>query len=125
MAGYVVDIEEKTSNNRNFRTVLFTTSRTQLVVMNLRPKEDIGSEVHHDVDQFIRIETGEGKAVLNGKEYPLKDGSAVVIPAGVEHNIINASAKEDMRLYSIYSAPEHADGTVHATKADAEAAEHH
>ncbi len=125
MAGYVVDIEEKTSNNRNFRTVLFTTSRTQLVVMNLRPQEDIGSEVHHDVDQFIRIETGEGKAVLNGKEYPLKDGSAVVIPAGVEHNIINASAKEDMRLYSIYTPPEHADGTVHATKADAEAAEHH
>src|ERR1035441_7894599 len=102
MAGYVTDIEEKTSNNRNFRTVLFTSSRSQLVVMNLRPKEDIGSEVHDDVDQFIRIETGEAKAVLDGKEYPLKDGSAVVIPAGVEHNIINTSSKEELRLYTVY-----------------------
>jgi|SRR5208337_454759 len=124
MAGYVTDIEGKTSNNRTFRTVLFTTSRSQLVVMNLRPKEDIGSEVHDDVDQFIRIEAGEGKAVLNGEEYPLKDGSAVVIPAGVEHNIINTSAKEDMRLYTIYTPPEHKDGTVHKTKADALAAGH-
>jgi len=124
MAGYVTDIEEKTSNNRNFRTVLFTTERSQLVVMNLKPNEDIGSEVHHDVDQFIRIEEGEGKAVLNGKEYPLKDGSAVVIPAGVEHNIINTSGKEEMRLYTIYTPPEHKDGTVHKTKAEALAAGH-
>jgi mannose-6-phosphate isomerase-like protein (cupin superfamily) len=124
MAGYVTDIEKKTEDNRNFRTVLFTTPRSQLVVMNLRPKEDIGSETHDDVDQFIRIEAGEGKAVLNGSEYPLKDGSAVVIPAGVEHNIINVSAKEDMRLYTIYTPPEHKDGTVHKTKADAEAAGH-
>ncbi len=124
MAGYVADIEEKTANNRNFRTVLFTTPRSQLVVMNIRPNEDIGSEVHGDVDQFIRVETGEGKAVLNGKEYSLRDGSAVVIPAGVEHNIINTSVKEDMKLYSIYTPPEHPDGTVHKTKAEAEAAEH-
>jgi mannose-6-phosphate isomerase-like protein (cupin superfamily) len=124
MAGYVTDIEEKTSSNRNFRTVLFTTSRSQLVVMNLGPKEDIGSEVHHDVDQFIRIEAGEGMAVLDGKEYALKDGSAVVIPAGVEHNIINISAKEDLRLYTIYTPPEHKDGTVHKTKAEALAAGH-
>ncbi len=124
MAGFVTNIEEKTSNNRNFRTVLFTTSLSQLVVMNLRPKEDIGSEVHDDVDQFIRIEAGEGKAVLNGKEHPLMDGSAVVIPAGVEHNIVNTSAKEDLRLYTIYTPPEHKDGTVHKTKADALAAGH-
>jgi mannose-6-phosphate isomerase-like protein (cupin superfamily) len=124
MAGFVTDIEEKTLNNGNFRTVLFTTSRSQLVVMSLRPEEDIGSEVHTDVDQFIRIEAGEGKAVLNGEEYPLKDGSAVVIPAGVEHNIINTSNKEDLKLYTIYTPPEHKDGTVHKTKADAMAAEH-
>jgi mannose-6-phosphate isomerase-like protein (cupin superfamily) len=124
MAGYVTDIEDKTGKNRNFRTVLFTTLRSQLVVMNLRPKEDIGSEVHDDVDQFIRIESGQGKAVLNGREHPLKDGSAVVIPAGVEHNIINTSPEEDMRLYTIYTPPEHKDGTVHKTKADALAAGH-
>lgn len=92
--------------------------------MNLRPQEDIGSEVHDDVDQFIRVEMGEGKAVPNGKEHPLKDGSAAVIPAGVEHNMINTSANEDMRLYTIYTAPEHKDGTVHKTKADAMAAGH-
>jgi mannose-6-phosphate isomerase-like protein (cupin superfamily) len=124
MGGYVGDIEEKTANNRNFRTVLYTTSRCQLVVMNIRPKEDIGSEVHEDVDQFIRVETGEGKAVLDGKEYRLRDGSAVVIPAGVEHNIVNTSADEDMKLYTIYTPPEHPDGTVHKTKADALAAGH-
>ncbi|KJS28863.1 MAG: cupin [Desulfatitalea sp. BRH_c12] len=125
MAAYVTDIEEKTIKNNNFREVLNTTSRSQLVVMALKPGEEIGMEVHHDIDQFLRIEAGTGKAVLDGKEYPLKDGSAVVVPAGVEHNFINTSKDQDMKLYSIYTPPEHADGTVHATKADADAAEHH
>lgn len=125
MAGYVTDIEEKTQKNSKFREVLFTTSRTQLVVMSLKPGEDIGTEVHDDVDQFLRVESGEGKAVLNGKEHPLKDGSAVVVPAGVEHNIVNTSQGSDLKLYTIYTPPEHADGTVHETKAQAEAAGHH
>jgi len=125
MAAYVTDIEERTIKNNNFREVLNTTLRSQLVVMALRPGEDIGMEVHGDIDQFFRIEAGTGKAVLDGKEYPLKDGSAIVVAAGVEHNIINTSKDEALKLYTIYTPPEHPDGTVHATKAEADAAEHH
>ena len=125
MAGFLTDIEEKTVKNSNFREVLFTTSRSQLVVMSLKPGEEIGMEVHDDVDQFLRIEAGEGKAVLSGKEYPLKDGTALVVPAGVEHNFINTSKDQDLKLYTIYTPPEHPDGTVHVTKAEADAAEHH
>jgi mannose-6-phosphate isomerase-like protein (cupin superfamily) len=125
MAAYVTDIEEKTLKNENFREVLNTTSRSQLVVMTLQPGEEIGMEVHGDIDQFLRIEAGTGKAVLDGEEYPLKDGSAVVVAAGVEHNILNTSKDQPLRLYSIYTPPEHSPGTVHATKAEADAAEHH
>jgi mannose-6-phosphate isomerase-like protein (cupin superfamily) len=125
MTAYVNNIEEKTLKNNNFREVLKTTSRSQLVVMSLKPGEEIGMEVHHDVDQFLRIEAGTGKAVLDGKEYPLEDGTAVVVPAGVEHNFINTSKDQDMKLYSIYTPPEHPDGTIHPTKAEADAAEHH
>jgi mannose-6-phosphate isomerase-like protein (cupin superfamily) len=125
MAAYVTNIEEKTLKNENFREVLNTTSRSQLVVMTLQPGEEIGMEVHGDIDQFLRIEAGTGKAVLDGEEYPLKDGSAVVVAAGVEHNIINTSKDQPLRLYSIYTPPEHSPGTVHATKAEADAAEHH
>ena len=125
MAGYVVDIEKHTLNNSNFRKVLKTTSKSQLVVMSLKPGEEIGSEVHNDIDQFLRIEAVEGKAILNGKEYALQDGSAVVVPAGVEHNIINTSDEKELKLYTIYTPPEHADGTIHKTKAEADAAEHH
>jgi mannose-6-phosphate isomerase-like protein (cupin superfamily) len=125
MAGYVVNIEEKTLRNSNFREVLNTTDRSQLVVMSLGPGEEIGMEVHNDLDQFLRIEAGEGKAVLNGEEHSLGDGSAVVVPAGVSHNIINASGEKELKLYTIYTPPEHPDRTVHKTKADADAAEHH
>jgi mannose-6-phosphate isomerase-like protein (cupin superfamily) len=125
MAANVTDIEEKTLKNENFREVLNTTTRSQLVVMTLQPGEEIGMEVHGDIDQFLRIEAGTGKAVLDGEEYPLKDGSAVVVAAGVEHNIINTSKDQPLRLYSIYTPPEHSPGTVHATKAEADAAEHH
>ena len=104
--------------------VLNTTSRSQLVVMALQPGEEIGMEVHHNIDQFLRIESGTGKAILDGKEYSLEDGSAVVVPAGVEHNFINTSDDMPMKLYTIYTPPEHPDGTVHATKAEADAAEH-
>ena len=121
--GYVDDIEGETLGNSNFRTVLYTGKHMQLVVMSLKPGEDIGMEVHNTVDQFIRIDKGEGKAILNGEETPLKDGSAVIIPAGTEHNIVNTSQTEEMKLYTVYAPPNHPEGTVHVTKADAMAAE--
>lgn len=127
MAGYHTDIEKKTLANDYFREVLFTGPLSQLVVMALKPGEEIGLETHAKTDQFIRIEGGEGKAVLDGEEYDLKDGSAVVIPAGTEHNVINTSSTKALKLYSIYTPPEHPDGTIHKTKAEAEAyeREHH
>ena len=127
MAGYVTNIERRTLENEYFREVLFTGPHSQLVVMSLRPGEEIGMETHADVDQFIRFEAGKGKVVLNGREHAVEDGSAVVIPAGTEHNVVNTSASEALRLYSIYTPPEHPDGTVHKTKAEAEAyeKEHH
>ncbi len=127
MAGYLTNIEKKTLENTKFREVLFTGPHAQLVVMALRPGEDIGLETHADVDQFIRVEAGRGTAILDGKEQALEDGSAVVIPAGTKHNIINTSRSEALKLYTIYSPPEHPDGTIHKTKAEAEAyeREHH
>ena len=119
MPVYVANIEEATLDNENFRKVLNTASHSQLVLMTLQPGEDIGLEVHSDTDQFIRVEQGEGIALLDGVEYAIKDGSAVVIPAGVQHNITNTSL-DKMKLYTIYSPPEHKDGVVHATKEDAQ-----
>jgi len=124
MKGYITNIEKDSLENTNFRKVLHTAKNSQLVLMSLKPKEEIGAEVH-TLDQFIRIEKGTGKAVLDGVEHPLEDGSAVVIPAGTNHNIINTSPSEEMKLYTIYSPPEHQDGVVRATKADAEASEEH
>ncbi len=123
MHGYVTDIERDTIENEDFRRVLFTGPNTQLVLMTLRPGEDIGLETHDGHDQFIRVEAGTGVVSLDGEESELADGSAVVIPAGVEHNIVNTSG-EPLRLYTLYSPPEHPDGTVHRTKREAEAAEH-
>jgi mannose-6-phosphate isomerase-like protein (cupin superfamily) len=127
MAAYVTNIEEKTLRNSRFREVLFTTERVQLVLMTLQGGEEIGLETHDDGDQFIRVESGRGKAILDGVEHALADGSAVVIPAGTAHNIVNASPSEPLRLYTLYSPPEHPDGTVHETKAEADAYErtHH
>lgn len=121
MQGFVADLEKKTKENEYFRQVLYTAAHCQLVVMAIQPGDDIGMEVHPDHDQFIRIESGSGKAVLNGEESPLTDGSAVIIPAGAMHNIINTGSIV-MKLYTVYSPPEHADGTVHKTKAEAVAA---
>jgi len=123
MKGYVINIEEATKENSNFRKVLYTAKNSQLVLMSLQPGEDIGFEVH-TLDQFIRIEEGEGKAVIDGVEHMIKDGSAIVIPAGANHNIINTSDKE-MKLYTIYSPPEHQDGVIRQTKAGAMAQEEH
>jgi mannose-6-phosphate isomerase-like protein (cupin superfamily) len=124
VSGYVTDIEEKTLQNTYFREVLFTAPHLQLVVMSLQPGEEIGLETHHDIDQFLRVEAGEGKAYLNGEEHPLKDGSVVVVPSGTEHNVVNTSATEPLKLYTLYSPPEHPDGTLHKTRADALADEH-
>jgi mannose-6-phosphate isomerase-like protein (cupin superfamily) len=128
MAGYVTNIESRTLANQNFREVLYTTRGLQLVLMSIAPGSEIGLETHDDVDQFIRIEAGKGKAVLDGREHPLEDGSAVVIPAGTAHNVVNVSRSEPLKLYSIYTPPEHAVGTVHKDKAEAdefERAHHH
>ena len=119
MSGYSVNIETKTLENTSFREVLFTAPHSQLVVMTLQVGEDIGQETHPDRDQFIRVESGQGEAILDGERHALSDGSAVVIPAGTEHNVVNTSASEPLRLYTIYSPPEHPDGTINRTKQDA------
>jgi mannose-6-phosphate isomerase-like protein (cupin superfamily) len=126
MAGYIGQIENETEKNRYFRRVLFTGTKAQLVVMSLKPKEEIGREVHADVDQFFRIEKGKARFVL-GDEKPklVGPGGAVIVPAGTYHNVINASPTKPLKLYTIYSPPQHPDGTVHKTKAEALAAEEH
>lgn len=124
MKGYVANIEAETLRNETFRTVLYTDDRVQLVVMSIAEGNDIGEEVHQ-LDQFIRIEAGEGKSILDGEEHVLGAGSAVIIPAGVRHNIVNTSSHEPLKLYTLYAPPNHAPGTVHATKADAEKDEEH
>lgn len=126
MTGYVTNIEEKTKSNTNFRQVLFTGKHSQLVVMALQPGEDIGMEVHPNVDQFFRVEEGSGKVVIDGEESEIKDGTAIVVPAGAEHNVIN-TGDEILKLYTIYSPPNHPDGTIHKDKTEALAAEkeHH
>lgn len=124
MAGYIVSIEKKTLDNNYFRQVLFTGKYVQLVVMCLQPGEDIGNEVHAKVDQFFRIEQGEAAFVFSGKGIHLvKDGDAVTVPAGTYHNVINTSKTEKLKLYTLYSPPNHPDKTVHKTKVAAEKAE--
>lgn len=118
MKGYVTNIEEAALNNNNFRQVLYTGKNSQLVLMSLQPSEEIGMEVHEHIDQFFRVEKGDGKVILDGVEHDIKDGIAIVIPAGTNHNVVNTSS-EVMKLYTIYSPPEHIDGVVRATKQDA------
>ena len=124
MIGYVGPIENQTLENTFFRRVLYTGPHAQLVLMCLAPGEEIGDEVHPKVDQFFRIEQGEAKFVFNEAEQHLvRDGDAVVVPAGTWHNVINTSQTTPLKLYTVYSPPNHPDGTVHKTKADADAAE--
>ena len=129
MLGWVGDIERETLDNTTFRTVVFTGEHTQLTVMRLAAGEDIGREVHHDRDQFLRIERGQARIELGGTEdaidetHEVADDWAVIVPAGVWHNVVNVG-EDDVKLYSLYSPPEHPDGTVHRTKVDADAAEH-
>lgn len=118
MKGFFIDIEKITKENKNFRQVLYTAKYSQLVIMSLLPGEEIGEEVHPSVDQFFRIEAGEGKCIIDGNEYDIKDGTAIVVPAGAKHNVINTGTTE-LKLYTIYSPPEHKDKTVHSTKTEA------
>jgi mannose-6-phosphate isomerase-like protein (cupin superfamily) len=117
MKGYVTNIETEALANENFRKVLYTAKNSQLVLMSLKPGEEIGSEVHQ-LDQFIRVEAGTGKAVLDGNEHTLSNGMVILVPAGAEHNIIN-TGESAMKLYTLYAPPNHKDGTIHVTKADA------
>ena len=119
---YLKDIEADTIANSYFRTVIYTDERLQLVLMSLAPGEEIGMETH-DLDQFIRIEQGEGRAVLNGDTHELRDGAVVVVPKGISHNIINTSSTSPLKLYTIYTPPNHPKGTIHRTKLEADAAE--
>jgi len=120
MKGFATNIEKETLENNNFRKVLYTAKHSQLVLMSLAPKEEIGMEVHPDNDQFFRFEKGEGKCVIDGNEYEVKDGSAVIVPAGSQHNVINVSDAEQLKLYTIYSPAHHKDGVMRATKQEAE-----
>ena len=123
MTGYIGPIESQTLKNTDFRRVLFTGKHAQLVLMCLQPGEEIGKEVHANVDQFFRIEQGEAKFVFHEKEeHGVRDADAILVPAGTEHNVINVSKTRPLKLYTIYSPPNHPDGTVHKTKREAEAA---
>jgi len=121
MKGFNSNIEKDTLENNNFRRVLYTGKHSQLVLMSLKPGEEIGSEVHADNDQFFRFEKGQGKCLIDGNESSISDGTAVVVPAGAEHNIINISETEDLKLYTIYSPAHHKDGVARGTKQEAEA----
>lgn len=124
MKGYVANIEEAALANENFRQILYTAKNCQLVVMSLQPGEDIGEEVHQ-LDQFLRVEAGVGKVVLDGVEHEISDGFAILVPAGTRHNLINTSVEKPMKLYTLYAPPHHRDGVVHQTKAEAEADTEH
>lgn len=119
MNGYLGNIEELTQKNESFRHVLYTSQHTQLVVMSLKPGEDIGQEVHDSIDQFLRVESGEGQLLIDGEYHAITAGDAFIVPAGAQHNVINTSQQNPLKLYTLYSPPHHADGTVHATKQDA------
>ena len=121
MKGFVANIEETTLQNENFRKVLYTGKHSQLVLMSLRPKEEIGMETHAENDQFFRFEEGQGKVIIDGNVYEVGDGVAIVVPAGAKHNIINISDSKELKLYTIYSPAHHKDAIVRETKEEAEA----
>ncbi len=123
MKGFFTNIEKDTLENKDYRKVLYTSKYSQLVLMSLKPKEEIGVEIHPDNDQFFRVEKGIGKCIIDGNEYGLSDGVAIVVPAGAQHNVINTSETDELKLYTIYSPAHHKDGIVRATKQEAEAQE--
>lgn len=120
MKGFTTNIEAAVRTNTNYRKVLYTGKHSQLVLMSLRPSEELGMEVHPDNDQFFRFEMGQGKCIIGGHEYLVKDGDVVIVPSGANHNVINVSGSEELKLYTLYSPPHHKDGIVRATKAEAE-----
>jgi mannose-6-phosphate isomerase-like protein (cupin superfamily) len=121
MKGYVLNIEQAAKENANFRKVLYTAKHSQLVLMSLEPNQEIGMETHPDNDQFFRVDAGKGKIVIDGNETEISDGFAMVVPAGANHNLINISGTEPLKLYTIYSPAHHKDGVAQATKQEAEA----
>lgn len=121
MKGFTTKLEKETLQNDSFRKVLYTAKYSQLVLMNLQPKEEIGMETHDENDQFFRFESGQGKCIIEGNEYEITDGDAVIVPAGAKHNVINTSGTEVLKLYTIYSPPSHKDGVIRRTKQEAEA----
>ncbi len=121
--GFVANIENKTKENADFRHVLYTGKHTQLVLMSLKPGEEIGLETHPENDQFFRFDAGVGKVIIDGNESEVRDGFAVIVPAGAEHNVINTSPTEELKLYTLYSPPHHKDGIVRRTKEEAESNE--
>lgn len=123
MKGFKIAIEKSTIENTNFRKVLYTSRHSQLVLMSLKPKEEIGEEIHVDNDQFFRFESGRGKCIIDGNEYKIQDGDAVIIPAGANHNIINTDSEKELKMYTIYSPAHHKDGIIRTTKKEAEAKE--
>jgi len=125
LRGYVVVVEKETKKNTDFRRVLYTGKHSQLVLMSLKPGEEIGEETHQDVDQFFRFEKGQGKVIIDGIEHLVKDGYAVIVPAGARHNVVNTSKRAKLKLYTIYSPPEHQDGVVRHTRKEAMASEEH
>lgn len=125
MKGYDTNIEKQTLDNTNFRKVLWTTEFQQLVVMSIPVGGEIGQEVHDENDQFIRIEQGQGEATIDGRKIQMGDDDVIIIPKGAEHNVVNTSDTADLKLYTIYSPPHHKDGTVHATKEEADADDEH
>lgn len=120
MKGFKIAIEKETIENTNFRKVLYTSAHSQLVLMSLKPNEEIGEEIHRDNDQFFRFESGTGKCIIDGSVYEVRDGDAIVVPAGAKHNVINSSQSATLNMYTIYSPAHHKDGIVRNTKKEAE-----
>ncbi len=126
MVGYIDNIEDKTKENSSFRKVLYTGTHMQLVVMSLKPGEDIGEEIHEHVDQFFRVEEGSAQVIIDGEEHSVEEDMVIIVPAGAKHNVINTSDTEDLKLYTIYAPANHPEGTEHVTREEAmEAEEHH
>ncbi len=120
LKGFKSNIEKETLGNSNFRKVLYTGKHLQLVLMSLKPGEEIGEEIHTGHDQFFRFESGKGKCIINGNAYDVKDGDVIVVPAGARHNVINTDASKELKMYTIYGPPDHKDGIIHVTKKEAD-----
>jgi mannose-6-phosphate isomerase-like protein (cupin superfamily) len=120
MKGFSTNLEKDTMDNSDFRKVLYTSEHLQVVLMNLKPGEEIGEEIHNANDQFFRFESGNGKCIINGNEYNVSDGDGIVVPAGAKHNVINTNSSSELKIYTIYAPPHHKDGIVRTTKAEAE-----